>query len=146
MNSTNADRSSGRGPTQSYRELVVWQRAHQFVLDVYQFSTSFPEHELFGLTSQLRRAATSVPANIAEGYKRRGKRDKVRFLNTAQASLEEASYFLILAQDLGYGEIEQLWLAYEEVAKLLQRYESAIRPSFSSLIASLFPFFSLLHP
>ncbi len=136
----------GRGPTQSYRELVVWQRAHQFVLDVYRFTASFPSHELFGLTGQLRRAAVSVAANIAEGYKRRGSRDKSRFLNTSQASLEESSYFLILARDLNYGEIDQLWSLYEEVAKLLHRYEFAVRPKFSSWLAAIFPFLSLFHP
>jgi len=83
----------------------------------------------------------SVPSNIAEGYKRRGKRDKAHYLNMAQASLEETSYQLILARDLGYGEIEEIWEKYEDVSKLLNRYESSIR---SRLVAWLPPLFSLL--
>jgi four helix bundle protein len=69
---------------------------------------SVSRHELFGLTSQLRRAAVLVPANFAEGFKKRGKADKARFYNTAQGSLEECRYYLILAQDLGYGETTEL--------------------------------------
>jgi four helix bundle protein len=134
-------REGERKPTKSYRELLVWQRAHEFVLGIYRFSGAFPDHEMFGLTSQIRRAAVSVPSNIAEGYKRRGKRDKARFLNMAQASLEEASYQLILASDLGYGETDQLWEQYEEVSRLLNRYESSIR---LRLAAWLPPLFSLL--
>jgi four helix bundle protein len=65
---------------------------------------SLPKHELFGLTSQLRRAAVSVPANFAEGFKKRGLADKVRFYNIAQGSLEECRYYLILARDLRYGD------------------------------------------
>jgi four helix bundle protein len=76
-----------REPAKTFRYLVTWQLAHQLVLSVYQLN--FPKHELFGLTSQLRRAAVSIPANIAEGFKRRGTADKARLLNIAQASLEE---------------------------------------------------------
>ena len=140
---TEERRESGRKATKNYRELLVWRRAHEFVVAVYRFSASFPDHEIFGLTSQIRRAAVSIPSNIAEGYKRRGKRDKARFLNTAQASLEEASYHLILARDLGYGEIDKLWSQYEEVSMLLNRYESSIR---SRLSAWILPFLSFLTP
>ena len=138
---TEERREGDRKPTSSYRELLVWQRAHEFVLSVYRFSETFPRHEIFGLRSQIRRAAMSVPSNIAEGYKRRGKRDKAHYLNMAQASLEETSYQLILARDLGYGEIEEIWEKYEDVSKLLNRYESSIR---SRLVAWLPPLFSLL--
>jgi four helix bundle protein len=73
-------------------DVEVWQKAHRWVLAVYRYSEVFPWHELFGLTSQLRRAAVSVPADFAEGFKKRGKADKARFYNTAQGSLEECRY------------------------------------------------------
>jgi four helix bundle protein len=89
--------------SKSFEDVEVWQKAHAWVLGVYRFTESFPKHELFGLTSQLRRAAVSVPANFAEGFNRRGAADKLRFYNIAQGSLEECPYFFILTRDLGYG-------------------------------------------
>lgn len=85
-----------------FRKLIVWQRAHHLVLLVYQITEKFPKHEMFGLTSQLRRAAVSVPANIAEGYASGGQGQFGRYLNIAQGSLAEAEYYLILAFDLKY--------------------------------------------
>lgn len=85
-----------------FRKLLVWQKAHQLVLLVYKLSESFPKPEMFGSTSQLRRAAVSVPANIAEGYAAGGKGQFGRFLNIAQGSLAEVEYYLILSQDLKY--------------------------------------------
>ena len=104
---------------QSFKDLVVWQKAHALVLEVYKYSANFPKSEMYGLTSQLRRAAISVPANIAEGFKRKGQADKIRFYNIAQSSLEETRYFLILAQDLNYGTTESSQTSAEEVSKLL---------------------------
>lgn len=75
-----------RKPVKSFQELVVWQKAHELVLSIYRFSKDFPKSEMYGLTSQIRRAAISVPANIAEGFKKRGKADKCRFMNIAQGS------------------------------------------------------------
>jgi four helix bundle protein len=86
----------------SFEDLAVWQKAHQLVLCVYRITGSFPGEERFGLTSQMRRAAVSVPANLAEGFKKRGVRDKLNFYNIAQGSLEELRYYLILSKDLGY--------------------------------------------
>ncbi|GJQ57924.1 MAG: hypothetical protein SCALA701_07250 [Candidatus Scalindua sp.] len=83
-----------RKPVKSFQELVVWQKAHELVLSIYRFSKDFPKSEMYGLTSQIRRAAISVPANIAEGFKKRGKADKCRFMNIAQGSLEECRYYL----------------------------------------------------
>ena len=83
-----------------FHGLVVWQKAHAFVLNVYKLSRAFPREETYGLTAQLRRAAVSVPANIAEGFKRRKKPDKARLLNIAEGSLEEARYYLRLASDI----------------------------------------------
>ncbi len=89
-------------PSKSFQDILVWQKAHQLVLTIYKESNLFPKEELFGLTSQIRRVAASVPANIAEGFKRTGINDKIRFYNIAQSSLEEVKYFLILSKDLVY--------------------------------------------
>jgi four helix bundle protein len=85
-----------------FRQLEAWQEAHKLVLMVYQATGGFPREEQFGLVAQMRRAAVSTPANIVEGFKRRGIQDKIRFYNVSEGSLEELKYFLILAKDLGY--------------------------------------------
>lgn len=121
----------GGTPAKFFRDLIVWQRAHRFVLGVYVLTKSFPREELYGLTSQLKRAAVSIPANIAEGFKKRGRHDTARFMNIAQGSLEECRYYLILAQDLGFGETEQLMEQLEEVSRLLTRYVQAVLDSCS---------------
>jgi four helix bundle protein len=115
-----------REPAKTFADLLVWQRSHQFVLGVYRLSELFPRHESFGLTSQLRRAAVSIPANIAEGFKRRGKLDKGRFLNISQASIEECRYYLILARDLNYGNEPSLMNLLEEVSTLLDSYTQSV--------------------
>ena len=111
-----------RAPAQSFEDLIVWQKAHGFVLAVYHYSDYFPQKEVYSLTSQLRRAAVSIPANIAEGFKKKDEADKARLLNIAQGSLEECRYYLILAKDLGYGDNQQLMPQLEEVSKLLETY------------------------
>ncbi len=83
------------------------------------------------MTSQFRRAVISVPANIAEGFKKKGKRDKVRFFNISQGSLEECRYYLILAKDLGYGENKKVMYQLEEVSKMLTSYIKSILNSSS---------------
>jgi len=95
-------------PAKNFQQLIVWQKAHQFVLGIYRFTDNFPRNETYGLTSQLRSAAVSISTNIAEGFEKRGRADKVRFLNIAQGSLEECRYYLILAKDLNYGDTTQL--------------------------------------
>ena len=115
-----------RAPAKTFQDLVVWQKAHQLVLEVYKYSGSFPRAEVYGLSSQLRRAAVSVPANIAEGFRRHGKPDKVRMLNIAQASLEESRYYLILAQGLRYGPSMELMKRLEEVSRILDSYAKVI--------------------
>jgi four helix bundle protein len=112
--------------SRSFKALLVWQKAHQLVLDIYQLTKEFPKEELFGLTSQLRRSAVSVPANITEGYRKRTKPDKAKFMNIAQGSLDETHYYLILAQDLAYGDTLPLQNNLEEVAKMLYAYQNAI--------------------
>jgi four helix bundle protein len=115
-----------RTPAKTFEDLVVWQKAHEFVLLIYRLSQGFPKHETYGLSSQFRRAAVSIAANIAEGFRKRGKADKTRFLNIAQGSVEECRYYLILTRDLGYGNITELRQLLEEVSKLLGAYLSAI--------------------
>jgi four helix bundle protein len=120
-----------RQPAKSFHDLLVWQKAHAFVLSVYRFSAKFPADERFGLTTQIRRAAVSVPANIAEGFKRRGRSDKARVMNIAEASLEETRYYLLLARDLSYGDDRSLAEQAEEVARLLASYIRTILSSVS---------------
>jgi four helix bundle protein len=120
-----------RPPSKSFRDLIVWQKAHELVLALYRFSNCFPKTETYGLASQMRRAAVSVPANIAEGFKKTGRADKARFMNTAQGSLEECRYYLILAADLGYGKADELQNELDEVSRLLDAYASAILSSVS---------------
>jgi four helix bundle protein len=103
---------------QSFRELKVWNRAHVLVLAIYKATATFPNEERFGLTSQLRRAAASVAANIAEGSKRRTNPQYAQFLNIAEGSLAETDYFLLLCHDLAYlSDMDHRRLA-EEVDQL----------------------------
>lgn len=120
-------RIMGQKGASSFRELVVWQKAHSLVLAVYEFTNKFPAREIYGLSSQMRRCSVSIPANIAEGFKKRGIADKLRFLNIAQGSLEECRYYLILSQDLHYGDTDSLIEISEEVSKLLEAYSNGIR-------------------
>jgi four helix bundle protein len=102
--------------------VIVWQKAHAFALAIYRCTESFPKHELFALTAQLRRAAASIPSNFVEGFRKRTTPDKIRFYNTAQASADECLYQLILAHDLTYADTVGLQAALEEVSRLLQGY------------------------
>lgn len=115
--------------TQKFQELIVWQKAHQFVLEVYKYTKAFPKEEVYSLTAQFKRAAISIPANIAEGYKKKGKADKARFMNIAQGSLEECQYYLLLSKDLGYGENSELVSLINEVSKMLESYMNKILSS-----------------
>jgi four helix bundle protein len=110
-------------PARTFQDLVVWRKAHELVLAVYSFTAAFPKQETYGLALPMRRAAVSVPANIAEGFRRRGKADKAR------SSLEESRYYLILAQDLGYGDTSSLTTSLEQVSRLLNAYTKAILAS-----------------
>ncbi len=116
-------------PAKTFQELLVWRKAHALVLAVYKLTSAFPKPETYGLSLQLRRAVVSVPANIAEGFRRRSRPDKARFLNIAESSLEETRYFLILTQDLAYGDASPLLTALEEVSRLLNAYTAAILSS-----------------
>ena len=107
----------------SFRDLEVWRESHALVLDIYALTHKLPAGERFGLSSQMRRAGVSVPANIAEGFKRKGKSDKCNFYNMAAASLEEVRYYLILVKDLGYikdvGALEGSALTLRECLRAL---------------------------
>ena len=109
----------------SFQDLSVWQRAHQFVLAVYNYSDYFPQKEVYSLTAQLRRAAVSIPASIAAGFKDQSGDAPARLMKLAQGSLEECRYYLILARDLGYGDSQPLMPQLEEVNRLLETYGAA---------------------
>ena len=111
--------------TFSFENIKAWQHAHTFVLSVYNITKHFPDDEKFGLTSQFRRAAISIEANIAEGYKKISKADKLRFFNIAQGSIEECRDYIILSRDLSYINEKELTILYnniETTSKLLNGY------------------------
>jgi four helix bundle protein len=116
----------------AFHDLLVWRKAHEFVLGVYGLTSNFPRQETYGLTSQLRRAAVSIPANIAEGFKRRSVAEKVRFLNIAEGSIAESHYYLILSRDLGYGQTGDLIRLLDETGRLMTAYSRAIKNSANS--------------
>src|SRR6476620_3573829 len=103
------------GQIVTFRDLEVWQMAHRLVLMVYKTTSAFPVDERFGLTSQMRRAGVSVPANIVEGFRRYGIQDKLRHYNIAEGSLEELKYFFVLAADLNYALTDELMAQAETV-------------------------------
>lgn len=116
----------GRVAAKSFEDLVAWQKAHGFVLAVYRLTKSFPREEVYGLTAQFRRAAVSIAANIAEGFRKRGSADKLRYLNIAQGSAEECRYYLILAKDLDYGADPNADALLDDVGRLLVAYAKGI--------------------
>jgi four helix bundle protein len=109
----------------TFRDLLVWQKAHQLVLDIYKLTAKFPTEEKYGLSSQLRRAGTSIPSNIAEGFKRKTAKDRVHFYNISDGSLEEVKYQLLLAVDLKYipdENYQKIMCLAEEVSKMLNSW------------------------
>lgn len=105
-----------------FKELVVWQKAYQLALSIYQRAESFPQYEQYGLTSQIRRAAVSVPANIAEGHERQYRKEYLQFLSVAKGSLGELETLLLLSKDLHYLELvpfQRIEADCHEVSKLL---------------------------
>lgn len=123
---------------QTFQNILAWQKAYDFVLDVYKYTKSFPESEKYGLISQFQRAAVSIIANIAEGYKKIGKADKLRFMNISQGSLEECRCYVILSRDLGYIDNDVYNILYskiEEASKLLNGYcKSMLNSNFSNTL------------
>jgi four helix bundle protein len=112
-----------------FHDLIVWKKAHKFVLDIYRITKNFPKDELYGMTSQMRRASISIPANIAEGFKKKGKADKLRFYNIAQGSIEEMKYFLLLTKDLEYSSVDNLENDITEISKMIESYINKISNS-----------------
>jgi four helix bundle protein len=115
---------------QTFQDLLVWQRAHEFVILVYKNTKQFPKEELFGLTSQLRRAAVSIAANIVEGYRKNSELDKLRLFNISQGSLEECRYYLILSKDIDYISEDAYNILNEKIQEtsyLLNKYCEAIK-------------------
>lgn len=110
---------------QDYKNLKVWERAHQLTLAVYQATATFPKDELYGLTSQIRRACTSIPANIAEGCGKDGDVEFARFLRIAMGSASELDYHLLLARDLNFlseATYKQLETGLSEVKRMLNTF------------------------
>jgi four helix bundle protein len=114
-----------------YHNIIAWERSHEFVVEIYRCTQSFPKHELYGLVSQLRRAASSVPTNIVEGRARNTEKDFLRFLNIAHASLAECEYLLELSYALRYltkNEYDSLEDIRSKSDYLIRRYILSIEP------------------
>ena len=114
---------------QSFEQLQVWQKAHQYVLSIYSLTRQYPKEEIFALVSQMRRAAYSITANIAEGFVRTGQKDKLHFYNIAQGSLEETRNFILLSKDLAYiseEDKQRIMVQAAEVARLLNAYRQGL--------------------
>ncbi len=121
----------GKAKVNSFQDLEVWQTSRELTLDIYKASRSFPKEEVYGLTSQIRRAAVSISANIAEGFSRRSNPDKYHFYNMAQSSLQELKCFLILCEDLGYLDSKiTLWEISERVGKMLFRLMETVKNAY----------------
>ena len=116
--------------SKSFREVRAWQKAHEFVLAFYKTKPMFPDDEKYALIPQFQRAAVSIAANIAEGYRKLSKADKLRFFNIAQGSLEECRYYIILSHDVGYYTKEvanDMWTKIEAASTILNAYCKAIK-------------------
>ncbi len=116
-------------PAKTFQELEVWKNSHAFVFGVYRLTAAFPADERFGMISQFRRTAVSIPANIAEGFRKYTAADKARFFNNAEGSLEECRYYCILAQDLGFGDTLNLQEALDGISGQLAAYIRRLRES-----------------
>lgn len=107
---------------QNYKELKVWEKAHDFTLKIYEATKIFPKEEIYSLTNQLRRAASSIPANIAEGCGKKSQLDFANFLNIALGSANEAEYYVILSKDLKYLSAD----TYEELLKIINEVKAML--------------------
>ena len=124
------DKITGKSNSKTFRDVMAWKRAHEFVLAFYDTKPMFPEDEKYALVPQFQRAAVSIAATIAEGYKKLSKADKLRFFNIAQGSLEECRYYIILSHDVGYYTHEvanKMWQKLEEASTVLNAYCKAVK-------------------
>lgn len=118
-----------------FTDLIVWQKSHQLVLKAYKLTKKYPKDELYGLTSQIRRASVSIAANIVEGYKRNSDKQTLQFLNISDASLEEVKYLILLSKDLEYISVEAYNVFFdnsEEVGRLLSGFQKSFRNRLNS--------------
>ena len=115
--------------TKSFQDLLVWKKSHNVVIEIYKKTKKFPKEELYGITSQMRRSAVSVPANIAEGYRKKSKAEKIHFFEISLCSLQELRYYIILCKDLNYFDsidFENLNSEINEIGKMITAYINAI--------------------
>jgi len=112
---------------QDFRNLQIWQKGHQLTLDIYKMTKAFPKEELYGVVSQLRRAASSVPTNIAEGCARGSDKDFARFIQIALGSANETEYLILLSGDLGYASLEETKMVTEELQSLKKMLTSLLK-------------------
>ena len=116
----------------TFQDLKVWRKSHELVLEIYRITKDFPAEEKFGIISQLRRAASSIPTNIVEGHKRKSRKDFLHFLNLSDASLEETKYLLLLSKDLNYlnlSDFQSLTFKCEEVGRMLYVFQKNLSAS-----------------
>ena len=115
---------------QKFEDILAWKKSHELALAIYKITENYPKSETFGLVSQMRRCAVSVPSNLAEGFKRRTKSDSVHFYNIAEGSLEELKYQLLLSKDLDYiskDVYDNLKRLCEETGKLMYGWKKVQR-------------------
>ena len=115
---------------QNYKDLKVWERSHQFTLKIYEVTKFFPKDETYALTSQLRRSASSIPANIAEGCGKNTNQDFAKYLNISLGSSNESEYFIILSKDLNYlsqQDFDMLFVLINEIKAMLMALISKVR-------------------
>ena len=113
----------------NYRDLLVWKKSHNIALDLYKVSQSFPREELYGMTSQIRRAAISIGANLAEGCGRQTSGELARFVRIAMGSASELDYHLLVSHDLGFindGDFGRITAGLTEVRKMLTAFLSSV--------------------
>ncbi len=116
--------------TERWQTLEIWKEADDLAYRVYSTTSRFPKEEIYGITSQLRRAALSVPTNIVEGYSRRGDKELSRFINIALGSLGETKYLIMFSSKLGYlndSEHQQLWEVAGDLGRKLWKFYERVR-------------------
>jgi len=114
----------------NFTDLKIWQLSHQLTLQIYKLTATFPKSEIFGITSQIRRSSSSISANIAEGFGRKGKKEFIQYLYQAKGSLYETQNFIFLAKDLKFLDSKtsiELLSKYTQLAKMLNSFIASIK-------------------